>query len=127
MQGRQGRRNVTGCEMHRLEPKAELLCFLTLSEIFAFHSGGAWLQVDHLVESTRIWLRCHDHHADWRLRLQLSRMAADLARQLVEAGDIAHGQRDAYWFFTSDMQINFASPRVIAVYAQCVDTLMQGH
>ncbi|WP_434112403.1 hypothetical protein [Paraburkholderia caffeinilytica] len=109
--------------MHRLELKTELLCFLALSEIFAFCSRGAWLQIDHLVESTRIWLRRHDHHAEWHERIQLSRMAADLARQLVDAGDIVHGQRDAYWFFTSDMQINFASPRVIAVYAQCVNAL----
>ena len=56
----------------------------------------------------------------------MTQMAADLARQLVEAGDIVHGQRDAYWFFTSDMQVNFASPRVIVVYAQCVDTLAHG-
>jgi hypothetical protein len=113
--------------MHRLELKAELLCFLTLSEIVAFRTGGAWLRVDHLVESTRIWLRRHDHHADWHLRIKLSRMAADLACQLVKADDIAHGRRDAYGFFTSDMQINFASPQVIVVYAQCVDTLMPGH
>ncbi|MDN7182540.1 hypothetical protein M0D69_31880 [Caballeronia sp. SEWSISQ10-4 2] len=113
--------------MHRLELKAELLCFLTLSEIVAFRTGGAWLRVDHLVESTRIWLRRHDHHADWRLRIKLSRMAADLACRLVKADDIAHGQRDDYGFFASDMQINFASPQVIVVYAQCVDTLMPGY
>jgi hypothetical protein len=42
--------------------------------------------------------------------------------------DIMQGRQDAYGFFTSDMQINFASPRVIAVYAQCVDALEQaGH
>jgi hypothetical protein len=54
-------------------------------------------------------------------------MAADLACRLVKADDCAHGRRDAYWFFTSDMQINFASPQVIVVYAQCADTLMAGH
>jgi hypothetical protein len=46
------------------------ICFLTLSEIVAFRSSGAWLQVDHLVESIRIWLRGHDHHADGRLRVK---------------------------------------------------------
>jgi hypothetical protein len=54
-------------------------------------------------------------------------LAADLACQLVRADDIAHRRRDAYGLFTSDMQINFASPQVIVVYAQCVDTLMPGH
>ncbi|MFL9935778.1 hypothetical protein P0D88_43480 [Paraburkholderia sp. RL18-103-BIB-C] len=77
--------------------------------------------------STRIWLRRHDHHADWRLRVELSRMAADLARQLVKAGDIVRGQLDASWFFTSDMPINFASPRVIVVYATMRDYPEQGH
>ena len=45
----------------------------------------------------------------------MTQMAADLAPQLVEAGDIAHGRRDAYGFFTSDMQINFASLQVIVL------------
>ncbi|CAE6725451.1 hypothetical protein R69888_01817 [Paraburkholderia haematera] len=113
--------------MHRLETNAELLCFLTLSEIFAFRTTGAWLQPHHLVESTRIWLRRHDHHADWRLRVELSRMAADLAQQLMNAGDIVRGQPDASWFFTRDMQINFASPRVIVVYATMRGCPEQGH
>ncbi|WP_137958845.1 hypothetical protein [Burkholderia sp. 4M9327F10] len=109
--------------MHRLETKAELLCFLTLSEIFSFRTRGAWLRVDHLVESTRIWLRCHNHHADWRLRIELSRMATDLAQQLVKAGDIVRNQPDASWFVTRDTKINLASPWVIVIYARCVATL----
>jgi hypothetical protein len=128
MYGGQSCNNIAGCKMHSLKLKAELLCFLALSEIVAFRSRGARLQVDHLVESTRIWLGRHDHHADWRLRIELSRMAADFARQLVQTGDIMQGRQGAYGFFTSDMQINFASPHVIAVYAQCVDALEQaGH
>ncbi|MFM0084396.1 hypothetical protein [Paraburkholderia sediminicola] len=123
MSDRRGRNDMTGRRMHRLETNAELLCFLTLSEIFAFRTTGAWLHPDHLVESTRIWLRRHDHHAGWRLRVELSRMATDLAQQLVKAGDIVRGQLDASWYFTRDMQINFASPRVIVVYARCVATL----
>ncbi len=127
MCGRRGRNDMTGRRMHRLETKAELLCFLTLSGIFAFRTTGTWLQADHLVESTRIWLRRHDHHADWRLRVELSRMAADLALQLVKAGDIVRGQRDAFWCFTRDMQINFASPQVIVVYATMRGYSVQGH
>lgn len=123
MSGRRGRNDMTGRRMHRLETNAELLCFLTLSEIFAFRATGAWLQPDHLVESTRIWLRRHNHDADWHMRVELSRMAVDLVRQLVKAGDIVRRQPDASWFSTRDMQINFASPRVIVVYAGCVATL----
>ncbi|WP_211708200.1 hypothetical protein [Paraburkholderia aspalathi] len=127
MYGRRGRNDMTGRRMHRLETNAELLCFLTLSEIFAFRTTGAWLQPDHLVESTRIWLRRRHHHADWRLPVELSRMAADLAQQLVKAGDIVRGQRDVSWYFTRDMQINFASPRVIVVYATMRGYPEQGH
>lgn len=126
MYGRRGRNDMTGRRMHRLETNAELLCFLTLSEIFAFRTTGAWLQPDKLVESTRIWLRRHDHHADWRLRVELSRMAADLAQQFVKAGDIVRGQPDASWFFTRDVEVNFASPRAIVVYARCLAALSRG-
>jgi hypothetical protein len=38
MSGRRGRNDMTGRRMHRLETNAELLCFLTLSEIFAFRT-----------------------------------------------------------------------------------------
>jgi hypothetical protein len=89
--------------MHRREKNAKLLCFLTLSGIFALYTTRAYLQPDHLVQSTRIWLRRHDHRADWRLRVQLGRMAADLAEQLVQAGDIVRGQPEASWFFTPAM------------------------
>ncbi len=50
-------------------------------------------------------------------------MATDLAQQLVKTGDIVRSQPDASRFFTRDMQINFASPRMIVVYARCVATL----
>lgn len=120
--GRRTRNDMAGRRMYRLETNAELLCFLTLSEIFAFRTTGAWLQPHQLVESTRIWLRRHDHHADWRLRVELRRMAADLAQQFVKTGAIGRGQPDASCF-TRDMQINFASPQVIIVYARCVATL----
>lgn len=94
---------MTGRRMHRREKNAKLLCFLTLSGIFALYTTRAYLQPDHLVQSTRIWLRRHDHRADWRLRVQLGRMAADLAEQLVKAGDIVRGQPEASWFFTLAM------------------------
>lgn len=80
-----------------------------------------------LFENTKIWLRRHDHHADWRLRVELGRMAADLAQQLVKTGDIVRGKLDASWFFTRDMQVNFASPRVIVVYATMRGSPKQGH
>lgn len=103
MSGRRGRNDMTGRRMHRLETTAALLCFLTLSGIFAFRAIGVWLQPDR--------------HAGWRLRVELSRMVTDLAQQLVKAGDIVRGQLDASWFFTRDIRINFSSPRVIVVYA----------
>jgi hypothetical protein len=46
--------------MHSLEQKAELLCFLALSEILAFRLTGEWLNVNHLVESARVWLARRD-------------------------------------------------------------------
>jgi hypothetical protein len=59
-------------------------------------------------------------------------MAAGLARRLVENGEITHGQRETASFetnsfFTHDMQINLASPVVIAIYARCVDAPAHRH
>jgi hypothetical protein len=108
-----------------LPSKAELVCFLTLSEIFAFRSGGEWLRVDHLVESTRIWLRRNDHFADWRVRVRLSRTTVDLAHQLVDTDNPAGTRAEVRRYFTHEMEINFTSPRVVVVYAQCVARMAQ--
>jgi hypothetical protein len=105
--------------------EAELVCFLTLSEIFAFRSEGEWLRIDHLVESTRIWLRRHNRFADWRVRVRLSRTAVDLAHQLVDTDNPAVTRAEVRRYFTREMEINFASPRVVAVYAQCVVRMAQ--
>jgi hypothetical protein len=110
--------------MHRLEVKAELLCFLVLYEIVAFGATGTWLCTDHLVESTRVWLRCHDHQAHWYTRIRLSRLAADLAYQVIETCDLVAPQHGTPRLLTSDMQANFASPRVVVIYARCVKALL---
>ncbi|SOE52998.1 hypothetical protein SAMN05446635_0479 [Burkholderia sp. OK233] len=110
-----------------LDVYARLLCFLTLSELFAFVSHGEWLRVDHLVESTRIWLHRRGYPADWRVRIQLSRTAADLARRLAGSENQPLNLRaEARRYFTREMEINFASPRVVVIYAECVDRLARG-
>ena len=110
--------------MHRLEVKAELLCFLVLYEIVAFSVTGTWLRTEHLVESTRVWLRSHDQRAHWQTRIRLSRLAADLAYQVIETCDLVAPQHDTPRLLTSDMQANFASPRVVVIYARCVKALL---
>ena len=36
--------------------RADLLCFLVLSQLIGHASTGDWLRTDHVVEATRMWL-----------------------------------------------------------------------
>jgi hypothetical protein len=52
-------------------------------------------------------------------------MATDLAHRLVNADESMYHWQDISSLFTSDMQVNFASPRAFATSAQCVEAVIQ--
>jgi hypothetical protein len=72
-----------------------------------------------------VWLARHAYRLNWRGRIELILMATDLAHRLVEAGESTRYRQDTPSLFTSDIQVNFASLRAIAIYVQCVEAVMQ--
>ncbi len=61
------------------EARAELLCYLVIGELVAMARTGNWLRTDHLVESSRIWLKTSGATCHWQDRIALAAAAAELA------------------------------------------------
>ncbi|XUW90944.1 hypothetical protein OH764_28900 [Burkholderia sp. M6-3] len=65
-----------------LRARAELLTYLVVSHLLARQMTGEWLSVEHLVESTTLWLKTNGGGADVMQRVMLSTRALDVARGL---------------------------------------------
>jgi len=65
-----------------LRARAELLTYLVVSHLLARQMTGEWLSVEHLVESTTLWLKTNGGGADVMQRVMLSTRALDIARCL---------------------------------------------
>lgn len=67
------------------EARAELLCYLVVGELVAMARTGEWLRTDHLVESSRIWLRANGATCDWQDRVALAGAAVRFAPDILAA------------------------------------------
>ncbi|WP_321900067.1 hypothetical protein [Paraburkholderia heleia] len=61
------------------EARAELLTFLVVGQLFAFARTGDWLQINHLIESSQIWMCSNSVQCDWLERAKLVSASRELA------------------------------------------------
>jgi len=71
------------------EARAELLCYLVIGELVAMARTGSWLRTDHLVESSRIWLKANGATCHWQDRIALAGAAAELAPGILRTFPLA--------------------------------------
>jgi len=109
--------------MPGIHVQAKLVCHLVAYEIAAFAVNGRWLSTYDLVGYARLWLYRHQQSFGWEKRVRLSRLAADLAYQVIDVHDLASPQQRISELFTQDMQINFTSPRASLIYTYCVNAV----
>lgn len=101
------------------EARAELLCYLVVSQLTARALTGAWLTVDNLVESMQIWLRANGGSTNWQDRLALAHAAEELAPRV--AIDFPPDERGIAALFGVDRwQLDYRSPVFQSVYRACV-------
>ncbi len=60
-----------------------MLCYLLVDELVAMARTGDWLRTDHLVELSLVWMRANGANPEWRDRIGIVRMAADLAPDIL--------------------------------------------
>jgi hypothetical protein len=104
------------------EARAELLCYLVVGELVATARSGKWLRTDHLVESTRIWLKANGANCEWQDRVHLARMAAELAPRMLATFALTT-ERALAPLFTDGWMLDYRSPIVCDIHQLCIDYL----
>ncbi|CAD6562262.1 hypothetical protein LMG28727_07701 [Paraburkholderia kirstenboschensis] len=107
-----------------LRARAELLAYLVASHLLARQMTGEWLSVDHLVESTVMWLKTNGGGADVMQRVMLSTRALDLARGLEKTLGSAVAPGSVTALFCENLRLDFRSPVARDIYQHCLTHLV---
>lgn len=104
------------------EARAELLCYLVVSQLTARALTGTWLSASNVIESLRIWLRANGASADWMDRLAVAGAAEEVAQSLtINFPTDEHSL--ARLFCVDRWQLDHRSPTVQLVYRACAESL----
>ena len=104
----------------------ELLTYLVLSQLLMRHVTGKWLTVQHVVESTHLWLAANGGSIDWLQRVSLASRAKDLAVHVAQIEGIAFDAKTLGAAFLGYQRLNHRSAAVAAVYSACVAFVVEG-
>ncbi|WGS54984.1 hypothetical protein LFL96_36500 (plasmid) [Paraburkholderia sp. D15] len=104
--------------------RAELLCYLVVTQLVARARVGEWLRTDHLVESTRIWLTDKKRHSDWNERVDLAQQSGDVAKLIVTLPSLQN-ERVLARLFLDGWRLNYGSPVVQGILDVCNGRLMR--
>ncbi|MFM0475706.1 hypothetical protein [Paraburkholderia strydomiana] len=103
-----------------LRARAELLAYLVASHLLARHMTGEWLSVEHVVESTTLWLRTNGGGADVMQRVMLSARAHDIARHLERTLGSAVTPKSVKALFCENLRLDFRSAVARQIYQHCL-------
>jgi hypothetical protein len=103
-----------------IDAQADLLVYLVLSQLLMRHLTGRWLTVQHVVESTHLWLLTNGGSVDWLQRISLGSRAQELAEEVAQIEGITFDVRTLEAAFSGYQHLNHRSPAVAAIYGACV-------
>ncbi|MFM0137836.1 hypothetical protein [Caballeronia grimmiae] len=102
--------------------RADLLCFL-VATVAASHTLTREWRVDHLVESSRLWLARSVVSMHWLDRVLLGQLAMTIAKRDLKAAGIALRQSDVQALFIGEMKLNHGSAVVQKMMKLCEQSL----
>lgn len=100
------------------QARAELLCYLVVSQLIARARTGESLRTDHLVELTRIWLASNSAEASWTVRVHLGALSEQIALNFAEQPRFADAASLAK-LFTDGWRRDYRSPTVRGMLDVC--------
>ncbi|AXF05773.1 hypothetical protein CUJ88_45950 (plasmid) [Paraburkholderia hospita] len=104
------------------EARAEMLCHLVVGEFVAMARTGDWLKTAHLVELARIWMDANGAGSDWQERIAVTRMAADLAPDVLAASGLMT-EKALTPLFTDGWRLDYRMPLVCEIRDMCMARL----
>ncbi|MFM0224192.1 hypothetical protein [Paraburkholderia dipogonis] len=106
------------------DARAEMLCYLVVAELVAMARTGDWLRTDHIVESSRIWMRANGVACDWQDRIALAGAAARLAPDISKKTNLTT-ERSLAPLFADGWMLDYQSPMVCEIHRVCAGFLAQ--
>ncbi|SEA59380.1 hypothetical protein [Paraburkholderia sartisoli] len=107
-----------------LRARAELLAYLVASHLLTREMTGEWLSVEHVVESTKLWLSSNGGGADLMQRVHLASQALDIAKRVALASASGFGSKTAAGMFCENLRLDFRSDAVREIYQTCLNQLV---
>ena len=105
--------------------RADLLCFLVLSQLIGHASTGNWLRTDHIVEATRMWLASNSAECGWFERVKLAQLSVVLAPQFL-VFPLFRDAKKMVQLFVDGWQLDYRSSTVRGMLDVCADHLVRG-
>lgn len=103
--------------------RTELLTYLVASQLAMREKTGRWLKVEHVVESTHLWLRLNGREADWLQRVTLACRAQYLAENVPWGTQERYDAKTGAGMFFGGLRLDFRSPAVIEIFIACAANL----
>jgi hypothetical protein len=107
-----------------LSARAELLTYLVASHLLTREMTGEWLSVEHVVESTKLWLSSNGGGADLMQRAHLASQALDIAKRIALTSATRFDSRTVTGMFCENLRLDFRSAAVRETYQTCLNRLV---
>jgi len=100
--------------------QAELLTYLVVSQLIRRFLTGTWLTVEHVVESTHLWLHVNGGEFDVLQRVALASRSQDMAAHVTRISPITFDAKTLGGAFLDHLHLDYESPAVAEIYRACV-------
>jgi len=100
--------------------QAEFLTYLVVSQLTKRHLTGSWLTVEHVVESTHLWLSVNADGFDLLQRVRLANRAQDLAAHVMRSSATTFDSKTLGGAFLDHLHLDYQSLVVLEIYSACV-------
>ena len=105
------------------EARAELLCYVVVSQLIARVKTGEWMRTDHLVETMKLWSSANGAAPEWLDSVRLGNVSQDLA-QSVWAIELLRDPAELAMLFTDGWRLDYRSPIVRGIHDVCTERLL---
>ena len=99
---------------------AELLTYLVASHLLAREMTGDWLSIEHVVESTKLWLSSNGGGADLLQRVKLASRALEMAKRVAVTSSARFDSQAVAGMFCENLRLDFRSPAARDLYQMCL-------
>jgi hypothetical protein len=103
-----------------LRARAELLAYLVVSQLLARQMSGKWLSVEHLADSTMLWLKANGVSVEGMQRVLLGAQALDVAEGLEDSRQFDVTPESVRTLFCENLHLDFRSPVAREIYQRCL-------